>query len=103
MTSSTTPPCKALPTADAARYLGVSVSLLRKMRSRAPEDPLGPGPAFIKLSRSLIVYPIAELDAWLDWPTTIAVLVFNGLTIFLCLSSAAPHVVTEMAPLAQMP
>jgi hypothetical protein len=43
------------------------------------------------------------MDDWLDWPTTIAVLVFNGLTIFLYLSSAAPHVVTEMAPLAQMP
>jgi hypothetical protein len=38
-----------------------------------------------------------------QWLTTIAVLVFNGLTIFLCLSNAAPHVVTEMAPLAQMP
>jgi hypothetical protein len=66
MTSSTTPPRKALPTTDAARYLGVSASLLRKMRSRGSEDPLGPGPAFIKLSPSLIVYPIAELDAWLD-------------------------------------
>jgi hypothetical protein len=62
----TTTPCRALRTADAARYLGVSASLLRKMRARGPADPLGTGPAFIRLSPSLIVYEIAVLDAWLD-------------------------------------
>jgi predicted DNA-binding transcriptional regulator AlpA len=61
-----TAPRRALRTTDAARYLGVSPSLLRKMRMRGIEDPLGPGPAYIKLSPSLIVYQIADLDAWLD-------------------------------------
>jgi hypothetical protein len=59
-------PRRALRTTDAARYLGVSPSLLRKMRSRGPADPLGVGPAYIRLSPSLIVYEIAVLDAWLD-------------------------------------
>ncbi len=60
------PPRRALRTSDAARYLGVSPSLLRKMRSRGPADPLGIGPAYIRLSPSLIVYEISVLDAWLD-------------------------------------
>ena len=66
MTSTTIPPRRALRTVDAARYLGVSPSLLRKMRARGPADPLGLGPAFIRLSPSLIVNEIAALDAWLD-------------------------------------
>ena len=36
------------------------------MRARGPDDPLGPGPSYIRLSASLIVYQIADLDAWLD-------------------------------------
>jgi len=59
-------PRRALRTTDAARYLGVSPSLLRKMRSRGPADPLGAGPGYIRLSPSLIVYEISVLDAWLD-------------------------------------
>jgi hypothetical protein len=59
-------PRRALRTTDAARYLGVSPSLLRKMRARGPDDRLGSGPAYIRLSPSLIVYEIAVLDAWLD-------------------------------------
>jgi predicted DNA-binding transcriptional regulator AlpA len=66
MTSESTPLRRALPTLDAAKYLGISVSLLRKMRARGPEDPLGQGPKFIKISPQLIVYEISELDAWLD-------------------------------------
>jgi hypothetical protein len=65
-TSTPIPPRRALRTTDAARYLGVSPSLLRKMRSRGPADPLGVGPAYIRLSPSLIVYEISVLDAWLD-------------------------------------
>jgi predicted DNA-binding transcriptional regulator AlpA len=57
---------RSLQTNEAARYLGVSRSLLRKMRMRAPGDPGGQGPAFIKLSPQLVVYDIAALDAWLD-------------------------------------
>ena len=60
------PPRRALRTTDAARYLGISPSLLRKMRLRGPADPLGSGPAYIRLSPSLIVYEISALDAWLD-------------------------------------
>jgi len=66
MTSTLIPPRRALRTTDAARYLGVSSSLLRKMRARGPDDPLGLGPGYIRLSPSLIVYEIAALDAWLE-------------------------------------
>jgi hypothetical protein len=67
MTAATpTPLRRALRTTDAARYLGVSPSLLRKMRARGPDDPLGTGPPYIKLSPSLIVYEITSLDSWLE-------------------------------------
>jgi hypothetical protein len=66
MASSTTPPRRALRTSAAAQYLGVSPSLLRKKRLQGPSDPQDPGPAYIQLSPSLIVYTIADLDAWLD-------------------------------------
>ena len=59
-------PRRTLRTVDAARYLGVSASLLRKMRMRGPEDPRGSGPSFIRLSPSLVVYEIDALDRWLD-------------------------------------
>jgi predicted DNA-binding transcriptional regulator AlpA len=59
-------PRRALRTTDAARYLGVSASLLRKMRLRGPDDPSDAGPPFIKLSSSLIVYEIVALDQWLE-------------------------------------
>jgi hypothetical protein len=49
-TSTTSTPRRALRTTDAAKYLGISPSLMRKMRSRGPDDPLGPGPAYIRLS-----------------------------------------------------
>jgi predicted DNA-binding transcriptional regulator AlpA len=65
-TSTPIHPRRALRTTDAARYLGISPSLLRKMRSRGPADPLGAGPPYIRLSPSLIVYEISVLDAWLD-------------------------------------
>lgn len=66
MLATSVTPRRALRTVDAARYLGVSASLLRKMRLRGPDDPSDTGPPFIKLSPSLIVYEIAALDAWLD-------------------------------------
>jgi len=59
-------PRRSLQTADAAKYLGISASLLRKMRMRGTEDPAGQGPKFIRLSPQLVVYDIAELDRWLD-------------------------------------
>ncbi len=70
----TTPnnPRRALKTTDAACYLGISPSLLRKMRGRSSADPLGAGPPYIRLSPSLIVYEIAELDGWLDARAAVA-------------------------------
>jgi hypothetical protein len=66
VTIATISPRRALRTADAARYLGVSPSLLRKMRLRGSDDPRSPGPEYIRLSPSLIVYEITSLDHWLD-------------------------------------
>jgi hypothetical protein len=57
---------RALQTGAAAKYLGVSASLLRKLRLRGPEDPGGVGPHFVKLSPQLVVYRVEDLDAWLD-------------------------------------
>jgi hypothetical protein len=59
-------PRRALRTAEAAAYIGVSTSLMRKFRMRGPDDPLGTGPDFIRLSPSLIVYELDALDRWLD-------------------------------------
>lgn len=50
----------------AANYLGVSPSLLRKWRGRGPDDPGSHGPEFIKVGRTLVLYEIKALDAWLD-------------------------------------
>jgi len=59
-------PRRLLQTGEAAHYLGVSASLLRKMRLRAPGDPGGQGPKFIRLSAQLVVYEFSALDAWVD-------------------------------------
>ena len=59
-------PRRALRTTAAAHYLGVSASLLRKMRTRGSDDPLGKGPPHIRLSPSLVVYQLTDLDAWLE-------------------------------------
>jgi predicted DNA-binding transcriptional regulator AlpA len=63
-------PRRLLQTGEAACYLGVSASLLRKMRMRGPEDPAGQGPKFIRLSPQLVVYEISALDAWVDFRAT---------------------------------
>lgn len=49
----------ALDTREAARRLGVSPSLLEKIRCYAPES----GPRFVKIGRR-IVYRVSDLDAW---------------------------------------
>jgi predicted DNA-binding transcriptional regulator AlpA len=59
-------PRRSLQTVEAAKYLGLSASLLRKMRMRGRDDPAGAGPKFIRISSQMVVYEIAELDAWLD-------------------------------------
>ena len=59
-------PPRALRTVAAAKYLGLSPSLIRKMRSRGPSDPLGPGPKFIRVSPALVLYDVRDLDEWLN-------------------------------------
>lgn len=43
----------------AAAYVGLSVSTLAKMRLR------GDGPRYAKSGRRIVVYDVADLDAWL--------------------------------------
>jgi hypothetical protein len=61
-----TQPRRALRTVDAARYLGLSASLLRKYRAVPPDEPVDHGPAFTKISTNIVLYEIAALDAWLE-------------------------------------
>lgn len=49
-----------LRTDAAARYLGLSTSVLAKMRMR------GDGPPFIKMGRRVVIYRLADLVAWMD-------------------------------------
>jgi hypothetical protein len=55
---------RRLATPEAAAYTGVTVSTMRAWRLKGPDDP-NPGPKFIRLSGSLVVYDIDELDAYL--------------------------------------
>ena len=48
-----------LRVADAAAYIGLSVSTLAKMRLR------GDGPVYAKAGPRIVVYERADLDAWL--------------------------------------
>jgi len=48
-----------LPVEEAARYLGLSVSTLNKLRV------FGGGPVFLKLGRR-VAYDVADLDLWLE-------------------------------------
>ena len=45
---------------EAARFLNMSKSTLAKMRMQ------GIGPAFAKLGSKIVVYRVADLDAWID-------------------------------------
>jgi hypothetical protein len=49
---------------DAAKYLGISVSFLRKARMDGDRESRTPGPAFIKIGRA-VKYTLADLDAWI--------------------------------------
>jgi hypothetical protein len=48
-----------LAAVDAAAYLGISPSMLNKLRV------FGGGPVFLKLGRR-VAYDVADLDAWLE-------------------------------------
>ena len=57
---------RGFSTREAARYIGRSVSWLRKKRLRGPEDPGDPGPRWIAEGRTGVIYLREDLDAWLD-------------------------------------
>jgi hypothetical protein len=59
-------PRRTLRTVAAARYLGLSASLLRKYRAMGRDDPGVHGPAFIKISANVVLYEVSALDDWLD-------------------------------------
>ena len=45
---------------QAARYIGLAISTLAKMRLR------GDGPVFVKAGPKLVLYCKADIDAWID-------------------------------------
>ncbi len=49
---------------DAARYLGVSASFLRKARMEGDRHNYTPGPAFVKFGRA-VRYTLDDLNAWI--------------------------------------
>jgi hypothetical protein len=53
-------------TREAAEYIGKSVAWLRQKRTRGPEDPGDPGPAWIYTEGGSVTYLREHLDAWLD-------------------------------------
>lgn len=55
----------ALRTHEAAVYLGCSSELLKKWRAKKPKDPGEHGPPWLAVTSRLILYRIADLDAWL--------------------------------------
>jgi hypothetical protein len=66
MHTDTSSPRRTLRTPEAALYLGVSPSLLRKLRLKAPDDAGPHGPDFIRVGAALVLYEIEALDRWLD-------------------------------------
>lgn len=50
---------------DAATYVGMSCSFLRKARCEGQIGKRTPGPPFFKIGRS-VNYSTADLDAWLE-------------------------------------
>lgn len=57
---------RGFSTRQAAEYIGLSPSWLRKKRLRGADDPGDPGPRFIKLEGGMVLYMREHLDAWLD-------------------------------------
>jgi predicted DNA-binding transcriptional regulator AlpA len=56
---------RALSTAEAARYVGLSISLLRQGRMAANKETADV-PRHVKITDRKIVYYREDLDAWLD-------------------------------------
>ena len=59
------PPPRLFNEADAATYLGLSRSLLRRQRCEGQRDGHVPMVPYIRAGRS-IRYDIADLDAWIE-------------------------------------
>lgn len=57
---------RGFTTRQAAEYIGLSPSWLRKARLRGHFDPGTPGPAYTKLENGLALYLVEDLDRWLD-------------------------------------
>jgi hypothetical protein len=53
-------------TPEAARYIGRSISWLRKKRLRGPDDPGDPGPRYLKPDGGSAIYLLEDLDRWLN-------------------------------------
>lgn len=52
-------PRRLLRSSATAEYLGITEGTLKKMRMR------GDGPVYARLSPRLIIYDVADLDAWI--------------------------------------
>jgi hypothetical protein len=59
-------PPKLLNEHDAAIYIGRSVSFLRTCRYKAKQGEINAGPRYVRLRNKFILYPVKELDDWLD-------------------------------------
>lgn len=57
-------PKNVLSESEAARYIGMSASFLRKARTEGDRRNRTPGPAWLKTGRS-VGYLREDLDAWL--------------------------------------
>ena len=59
-------PPKMLNERDAAKYIGRSVSFLRTCRYKAKQGEIDAGPKYVRLRNKFILYPVRELDDWLN-------------------------------------
>ena len=57
---------KLLNERDAARYIGKSVSFLRTCRYKTKQGEIDAGPRYVRLRSKFILYPVKELDDWLN-------------------------------------
>lgn len=55
-----------LSTVPAAKYLGVSPTMLRHWRMKRRADPGERGPPWIEITPRKIVYSIQDMNAWLQ-------------------------------------
>ena len=57
---------RALIEAEAADYIGMSVSFLRQSRMDGVREHRTPGPKWVKLGRRSVRYLVEDLDTWLE-------------------------------------